>query len=55
MKMALIAGGVLAVVVILAVVHWAWTQHKSADPLANLPPAVYQPASSGDMLPLPKK
>jgi hypothetical protein len=27
--------------------------HKANDPLANLPPAVYQPANSGDTLPLP--
>ena len=41
-------------VVVLA--GWAWRQHeKSKIVPANLPPAVYQPASSGDTLPLPKK
>jgi cytoskeletal protein RodZ len=54
-KAAMIAGGVFGAVVILAIAHWAWRQHKGADPLANLPPAVYQPANSGDTLPLPKK
>jgi cytoskeletal protein RodZ len=55
MKTALVAGGVLGIFVILAIAHWAWRQHESANPLANLPPAVYQPANSGDTLPLPKK
>jgi cytoskeletal protein RodZ len=54
-KVALVVGGVLITVVILGIAHWAWRQHKSADPLADLQPAVYQPASSGDTLPLPKK
>jgi cytoskeletal protein RodZ len=54
-KVVLAGGGILLVVVILAIAHWAWHQHKGADPLANLQPAVYQPANSGDTLPLPKK
>lgn len=54
-KAVLAGGGVLGIVVILGIAHWAWRQHKSADPLADLQPAVYQPASSGDTLPLPKK
>jgi cytoskeletal protein RodZ len=54
-KAALVAVGFFGIVVILAIAHWAWRQHQSADPLANLPPAVYQPANSGDTLPLPKK
>jgi cytoskeletal protein RodZ len=54
-KVVLAAGGILAVAVILTVAHWAWRQHNSTDPLANLPPAVYQSAGSGDTLPLPKK
>ena len=43
----------LAVIVTLSV--WAWRHHQKSDPLKNLPPAVYSPASSGDTLPLPKK
>jgi len=50
--------GFAGVVTILAVVVagfslWIWRHHKSSDPLKNLPPAMYQPASSGDTLPLP--
>jgi cytoskeletal protein RodZ len=54
-KVVLAAGAVLVFVVIFGIAHWAWRQHKGADPLANLQPAVYQPANSGDTLPLPKK
>jgi cytoskeletal protein RodZ len=48
--------GIIAIVVImvLGLSLWAWRQHKTADPLKNLQPAVYQPANSGDTLPLPK-
>jgi len=54
-KVVLAAGAVLVFVVIFGIAHWAWSQHKNADPLADLQPAVYQPANSGDTLPLPKK
>ena len=54
-KVVMAAGVVLAVVVILGIAHWVFKNHKPADPLANLQPAVYQPANSGDTLPLPKK
>ena len=54
-KVVMAAGGVLAVFLILGIAHWVLKNHKPADPLANLQPAVYQPASSGDTLPLPKK
>jgi len=43
----------LGLVVVLSL--WAWRSHKKSDPLVNLPPAVYQPANSGDTLPLPKR
>jgi cytoskeletal protein RodZ len=43
----------LGVVAVLALL--AWRSHKKSDPLSNLPPAVYQPANSGDTLPLPKR
>jgi cytoskeletal protein RodZ len=45
----------LGIVVVVAAVVFAWRHHQKHDPLSNLPPAVYQPASSGDTLPLPKK
>ena len=46
----------VAIVVVLGVSIWVWRHHhQKGDPLKNIPPAVYQPASSGDTLPLPKK
>jgi cytoskeletal protein RodZ len=53
-KIVLAASGVLMVLVVFGIAHWAWRQHKGADPLADLQPAVYQPTNSGDTLPLPK-
>jgi len=44
--------GVVALVVVLLVIS-IWRNHKTADPLANLPPGTYQPAQSGETLPLP--
>jgi cytoskeleton protein RodZ len=45
----------MAAVVALGLSFLAWRHHQTSDPLKNVPPAVYQPASSGDTLPLPKK
>ena len=51
-----IAGLVLVGLVLLAGSSFlAWRHHKTNDPLKNLQPAVYQPANSGDTLPLPKR
>ena len=52
-KALVLLGG--AVLVVLAVVFWVSWNHRSADPLSDLPPAVYQPTQhqSGDTLPLP--
>jgi len=47
--------GVLAVLLVVSFSVLAWKHHQKSDPLKNLPPAVYQSASSGDTLPLPKK
>ena len=41
-------------IMVVIVIAWAWIHHKGSDPLKTLPPAVYQPTSSGDTLPLPK-
>lgn len=50
----IIVGGI-GVFVLLLLVVLIWRASKPRDPLANLPPAVYKPASgSGDTLPLPK-
>jgi cytoskeletal protein RodZ len=50
-------GLVVVVAVVLfsafSLVSWVVRRHKAHDPLANLPPAVYQASNSGDMLPLP--
>jgi cytoskeletal protein RodZ len=54
-KVAMATAGVFGIVVIFGIAHWAWHQRKGADPLADLQPAVYQSADSGDTLPLPKK
>jgi cytoskeletal protein RodZ len=49
------AGAVAVVLVVIAgLAFLAWKHHKHSDPLANLPPAVYQPANNSDTLPLPK-
>ena len=45
---------IAALVLIVGLSYWAWHRHQKSDPLKNLPPAVYQPANSGDTLPLHK-
>jgi cytoskeletal protein RodZ len=45
---------VIAAIMVIGLSFWVWRHHKASDPLKNLPPAVYQPANSGDTLPLPK-
>jgi cytoskeleton protein RodZ len=54
-KIVLAGGGLLLIVVVAVLAGWAWRHHKKNEAPPNLPPAVYQPASSGDTLPLPKK
>ena len=54
-RVAFAVGGILAVVLVVVLAGWAWRHHKKNEAAPNLPPAVYQPASSGDTLPLPKK
>ncbi len=46
---------VIGLVVLAGLGTWLWRHHQKSDTLKNLPPAVYQPANSGDTLPLPKK
>jgi len=45
----------VAVTLIVGLSFWAWHRHQKSDSLKNLPPAVYQPASAGDTVPLPGK
>jgi cytoskeletal protein RodZ len=54
-KIILAGSGILAIVLVVMLAGWAWRHHKNGTAPASLPPAVYQPASSGDTLPLPKK
>src|SRR5277367_5939527 len=54
LKAAMVAGTILGVIVIVALVGFIVRHHRRSDPLNGLPPAVYQPANSGDTLPLPK-
>jgi len=54
-KVILAGCGILAIVLVIVLAGWAWRHHKNGKAPASLPPAVYQPASSGDTLPLPKK
>lgn len=54
-KVAVVGGGILAIVLVAVFAGWLWKQHKSSHALPSLPPAVYQSANSGDTLPLPKK
>jgi cytoskeletal protein RodZ len=55
LKMVFAVVAILGIVLIIVVVNAVLKHGKKSDPLANLPPAVYQPANSGDTLPLPKK
>ena len=54
-KIVLAGGGILTIALVILLAGWAWRYHKKGAAPASLPPAVYQPASSGDTLPLPKK
>jgi cytoskeletal protein RodZ len=54
LKWALAAAGVLGMILIIVLVNAVLKHGKKGDPLANLPPAVYQSTNSGDTLPLPR-
>ena len=45
--------GAVAGLIIIIVAGIAWLHRGTDDPLANLAPATYQPAKSGETLPLP--
>ncbi len=55
MKMAMIAGGIVGLILVILLANSILKHTKKKDPLSGLPPAVYQPANSGDTLPLPKR
>jgi cytoskeletal protein RodZ len=54
-KLGIAGVGILVIVLVVALVSFVWKQHRKSDPLKNLQPALYQPADSGDTLPLPKR
>ena len=52
-KLGVAVVGLVLVVSVSGLVVWAVHSHKTYAPLANLPPAIYKSANSGDTLPLP--
>ena len=54
-KVGLFLIAIIGLAAIIGISVWAWQHHQKNDPLKNLPPAVYQPANSGDTLPLPRR
>src|SRR6185369_11223167 len=48
-----VAGGIVGVVLLIWLIGIAIHHHRTANPVAGLPPAVYQPANNGDTLPVP--
>jgi cytoskeletal protein RodZ len=55
LKMVLAAAAVVGIILVIVLINAVLKHNQNRDPLAGLPPAVYQPANSGDTLPLPKK
>ena len=55
MRMAKIAGGLLVFILLIIVANLILKHFHKSHHAPNLPPAVYQPANSGDTIPLPKK
>jgi cytoskeletal protein RodZ len=51
-RVGLAGGAVVAVLLVVVLVSMARRHHRHSDPLAGLPPAVYQSTNSGDTLPL---
>ena len=54
-KVGLVAGGILALVLLIVFVNFLIRHHPVDNPPANLLPAVYQSSSSDEMLPLPHR
>jgi cytoskeletal protein RodZ len=55
LKMVFAVVVIFGIIFIIVVVNAILKHGKKSDPLANLPPAVYQSSNSDDTLPLPKK
>lgn len=54
-KMGFVGVGAIVVVIILGVIIISVRHHHRSNPVLNIKPAIYQPATEGDTLPLPKK
>lgn len=54
-KVLVIAGGIAGVVLLIVFVNFLIERHRSSNPLANLPPAIYQSTNSGETLPVPHR
>jgi len=54
-KMALAAAGLLGFILIILLVHTVLKHSHKNDSSVKVPPARYEPANSGDTLPLPKR
>ena len=52
-KVGVVLVAVLGLFLAGSLVAWVIRHHKANDPLASLPPAVYQAGNAGDTLPLP--
>jgi cytoskeletal protein RodZ len=53
-KVGFVGVGIILFALMAGLLFFAVKHHPGSDPLKNLPPAIYSPASSGDTLPLPK-
>jgi cytoskeletal protein RodZ len=48
-----VGGAAMGILLVVLLVGVTWRHHRHGDPLAGLPPAVYQSTNAGDTLPLP--
>ena len=55
LKRVVAIAGLIVALTALLLAYRLWRHHHKTDPLTHLPPARYEPAHSGDTLPLPKK
>lgn len=53
-KVAIAAGGILILILIIVFANFLIHRHQSKNPLVNLPPAVYQTSNLDETLPLPR-
>jgi cytoskeletal protein RodZ len=52
-KVAMAAAGILTVILLIIGINVLIRHHPRGNPLANLPPVVYQPTNSDETLPVP--